>query len=307
MTEQEEDTSLPIAPVDENNEIKEENDLSPKVKLTSKTFQYFFFTKVFQYSILLIVALIHEFVYPWCNVLTDTDTLHHCLYGVAPCLIVTSITLIIITGKVELDSNISILFTFVSSIFLGAFLVYLRFYLERSLIYYWVFFLGTTIFCLTISLIFFGVKEHYLIVINSTLIFGIIGYFVLFYTIHQSVFVNKLVFVNCILAFVVYVYLICICLYLDYKNEEKSEEEAIIFACKSFHWFLVPIMILGILFVVFLVISFIILKCMAKCVWDIIKICSHKEKEKSFWEKEEERREKEKQDMIEYLAYAHKL
>lgn len=228
--------------------------------ISSKAYQYFFFTKAFQFFILFLIVLIHDLGYSWCNKLTNTSAVAHFIFGALPCCFLAIIILVIISGIIKLMMHSSIMFTFLTSILLSAFLVYLKTFLNDRYLYHLIPLFGTMVLFLLISLILFRVKKHPLLVIYLSLSLGIMVFNVIFSTISKSISYNSLNSINCVFVLIVYLYLMVIFAYLNKKNEGKTEEEMIIFACKSYHWFLFPIppvlgiLLFGVAFLIFLII-----------------------------------------------------
>lgn len=270
----EEDSVLPI-----KEEVKNEDyNVSPKTKSISTPYIFFFNVKAFQFFVIFTVVSTNDFGVPWFDNFKDfeTEPLSHIFAGGLPCILLTIIILAIVSGKLELNSGLVFCLTFFTSILLSVCLVYLRFLLKADDVYYWIIFLGTMVLCLLISLLLCVVKNHPLLVINLTLALGMIGFNVFFILMFADRLNNSLVFVNCIIVFVIYFYYMCICLCLNSEYEKIDEENAMILACKSYHWFLIPFMIIGIMIGV----AICILCILFYCLMGICKVCCESDEDR---------------------------
>ena len=258
MNEQE-DPTLPIKGNAEDIGI----DASPKKIVNSKTFQYFFYGKVYQFGILFLIHIHHDLYYPWSQLITD-NILYHIILGAIPIMVISMFSVLIIKSYVEPTIEKSFTMLMVTSILSGELLCYLNYYLKDFpyTFSFYLFFLCSLVMCLIISLVLYLIQEHYLIAISSFLMLGIVafnGYYYVFFT--QEYCINEIFLTYLSVSVVVYFYLFCMCLYIYNKNEE-CYNVMFFSASKSLHIFLSPIILLGI--IIGLIIG-IILCCLDNC------------------------------------------
>ena len=257
MNEQE-DPTLPIKGNAEDIGI----DASPKKIVNSKTFQYFFYSKVYQFCFLFVIHFFHDKYYPWSLTIKDDDCLYHIILGVIPVIVISMFSVLFIRNYVEPTIEKSFITLTVTSILFGVFLCYLRYYWKYCPLSFYLFFLCSLVMCLIISLVLFLVKEHYLIAVISFLILGLVGFNGYYYVCFtEDYFYSDICLIYLSVSVVVYFYLFCMCLYIYYKNEE-CYNVMFFAASKSLHIFLAPIILLGIIIGIIIII---IMCCLDDC------------------------------------------
>lgn len=223
--------------------------VKPKKKnVKSKTYLYLFLGKVYQYCILLLLLFLHDNYFPWVNYIDDKKSLENILLVLIPIVIISYFSFLFLKSRTPFNPKLSFPCLTLSTISLYILLIYLRkFNIYEQRVLYLICLLNFVI-SLVICLFLFCVKNNYLDIVFTFYIIGIVGtglfccylYFMRHYPLLFILELSSSIVIN--------IYMMCMC-YFIYKKDEDNYNVLFFAACKCFHCFLVPILVIGIVFV----------------------------------------------------------
>lgn len=221
---------------------------SQKRNVKSKTYLYLFLGKIYQYSILLILFFLHDNYLPWINYIDNNNYLANILTVLIPFIIISYFSYLFLKTRNPFEPKLSFPCLTLSTISLYVLLIYIRkFNIHDPKVLYLICLLQFAI-CLIITLFLFCIKQSFLDIIFTMEILAIIGtglFCCYFYLRRQC---PLLFIIELSGSIVINIYIMIMCVFI-YKKDEENYNVIFFAACKCFHWFLVPFLLLGIVFV----------------------------------------------------------
>ena len=242
------DVSLPKFYKDINPNSFLSSQKSKKINVKSKTFLNLFLGKIYQYSILLILFFLHDNYLPWIDYIDNKNYLANILTILIPFIIISYFSFLFLKTRNPFDPKLSFPCLTLSTISLYVLLIYIRkFKIHDPKVLYLICLLQFAI-CLIITLFLFCIKQSYLDIIFIFQIIGIIGTglfccYLYFMRKYPLLFVLELS-----ASIVINIYITIMCVFI-YKKDEENYNVIFFAACKCLHWFLVPVLLIGIVFV----------------------------------------------------------